>query len=346
LRSEKLACRWTVQAVAALLPAVFCSGAPAQQVEQARPPLVPGTGPLRPAKTESFSFIVAGDSRPHKPNLPLPPTAEQIFAAARALKPAFIIWTGDAIYGLSSADPDVIAKQYAAFFQVARKAAAPVFLAPGNHEMDVRIPVEGQKHKREIGSPQMEALFRKNMGLAQRAPLYGAFTYGNSRFILLNSEEIAPPGTERSPHARVGAGGELNLDPGFISEEQLEWLRRELDSNKALHTFIFMHHPIKPRQSHMRLNRRNAEALLELFGHYRNISYVIASHEHLYYNPQTRDTTPPPERIDPSPQPPLYLVSGGAGAPLEGTPENGGFHHYLLFRVEGDKVQPRLIRLP
>jgi hypothetical protein len=191
--------------------------------------LVPGTGPLRPAKTEKFSFVVAGDSRPRKPDLPLPLTAAQIVTAARALKPAFIIWTGDAIYGLNSADANVIAKQYAAFFQLARKAAAPVFLAPGNHEMAVRIPVEGQKHKREIGSPQMEALFRKNMDLPQRAPIYGVFTYGNSRFILLNSEEIAPPDTERSPHATVGAGGKLNLDPGFISEEQLEWLRRELD---------------------------------------------------------------------------------------------------------------------
>lgn len=96
-----------------------------------------------------------------------------------------------------------------------------MFLAPGNHEMDVRIPAEGQKHRREIGSPQMEALFRKNMGLPQRAPIYGAFSYGNSRFILLNSEEIPPQGTKRSPHAQVGAGGEFNLDPGFVSETQL-----------------------------------------------------------------------------------------------------------------------------
>lgn len=346
MRSEKLRFGWLVQAVAALLPAVFCSSAPGQKAEQAQPPLVSGTGPLRPAKTESFSFIVAGDSRPHKPELPLPPTAEQIFTAARALKPAFIIWTGDAIYGLSSADPNVIARQYAAFFQVARKAAAPVFLAPGNHEMDVRIPAEGQKHRREIGSPQMEVLFRKNMGLPQRAPIYGAFSYGNSRFILLNSEEIPPPGTERSPHAKVGAGGELDLDPGFIREEQFQWLRRELDANKALHTFIFMHHPIKPRESHMRLNHRNAEELRELFSHYSNISYVIASHEHLYYNPQTGDTTSPPDRIDLSQQPPIYLVSGGAGAPLEGPPEKGGFHHYLIFHLEGARVHPTLVRLP
>src|SRR5436190_7403442 len=29
--------------------------------------------------------------------------------------------------------------------------------------------------------------------------------------------------------------------------------------------------------------------------------------------------------------PPFYLVSGGAGGPLEGTPKDGGFYHYLVF---------------
>jgi len=70
----------------------------------------------------------------------------------------------------------------------------------------------------------------------------------------LNSEEIPPPSLQRSPHAKVGAGGEVNLDPGFISPAQFQWLRQELDENKATHTFIFMHHPIKPRQPEMGLN--------------------------------------------------------------------------------------------
>jgi len=84
---------------------------------------------------------------------------------------------------------------------------------------------------------------------------------------------------------------------------------------------------------------------MNLFSRYSNISYMLASHEHLYYNPQTRDTTPPPNRSDPSTRPPFYLVSGGAGGPLEGTPENGGFYHYLVFQIHGDHVQTRLVKL-
>jgi hypothetical protein len=276
----------------------------------------------------------------------LPTTSGQIFAAARILKPAFIVWTGDAIFGLDDAHPAVISRQYQAFFKLARRAGVPVFMAPGNHEMDVKIPIPGSSAIREIGSEQMQALCRRNMGLASDAPLYAAFRYGNSRFILLNSEEIPPHGHKRSPHARVGAGGEVNLDPGFISPAQFQWLKQELNANNATHTFIFMHHPIKPKTPDMGLNRENAESLMKLFSRYSNISYVLASHEHLYYNPQTGDTTPPPSRTDPSTRPPFYLVSGGAGGPLEGTPKDGGFYHYLVFEIHGNRVQARLATLP
>jgi hypothetical protein len=340
--------RAPIRRIAALLVVNCLSGAAfAQTGNEFRQLLqVPGTGRLKPANTARFSFIVAGDSRPAKPDLPLPATSRNIFTAARTLKPAFIVWTGDAIFGLNSADPFVIGKQYRAFFDIARTAGVPVFLAPGNHEMDVKVPIPGSSAIREIGSAQMQALFRRNMRLPSDAPLYGAFSYENSRFVLLNSEEIPPLSLQRSPHAKVGAGGEVNLDPGFISPAQFKWLRQELDANKATHTFIFMHHPIKPKQPEMGLNRENARDLMNLFSRYSNISYVLASHEHLYYNPQTGDTTPPPSRTAPSTQPPFYLVSGGAGGPLEGTPKDGGFYHYLVFEVDRDHVQARLVRLP
>jgi hypothetical protein len=85
---------------------------------------------------------------------------------------------------------------------------------------------------------------------------------------------------------------------------------------------------------------------MKLFSRYSNISYVLASHEHLYYNPLTSDTRPPPNRIDPSKGPPFYLVSGGGGAPVEGTRESGGFHHYLKFQIDRNQVQVHLLRLP
>jgi Calcineurin-like phosphoesterase len=161
------------------------------------------------SKTGQERELLVHRCRGHRPasaDLPLPPTPGQIFAAARTLKPAFIVWTGDAIFGLDDARPDVIRKQYQAFFKLARQAGVPVFMAPGNHEMDVKIPVPGSSAIREIGSAQMQALYRRNMELASDAPLYGAFTYGNSRFILLNRKKFLLPKLSARHMQRLAQG--------------------------------------------------------------------------------------------------------------------------------------------
>jgi len=63
----------------------------------------------------------------------------------------------------------------------------------------------------------------------------------------------------------------------------------------------------------------------------------------MYYNAQDpADLTKPPSRSDPL-QPPYYLVSGGAGAPLKNLP--GGFYHYLVFQVDGNNISPALVKV-
>lgn len=253
---------------------------------------IPRTGTLKPATGTAFTFIVAGDNRPKSAGMPEPKTPSTIMAAAKTAKAAFALWTGDTISGLDSADSKEIAKEYKDFFDIAATAGTPVFVAPGNHEMDVKV--KHNKGLKEIGSAQMEELRRDNMQLKKDAPIYGSFTYANAHFILLNTQEIRPEGATRSPGAQVGdstGGGKINLDPGYVSKEQMDWLKADLASNKATHTFVLMHHPIKPLNADMGLNKDNADELVKLFGEYSNISYVIASHEHLYYNPQTKDTS-------------------------------------------------------
>jgi hypothetical protein len=303
---------------------------------------VPGTGSLKPAPGTTFTFIVAGDNRPANATDQQPPTPSLIFSAAKTAGAAFLVWTGDTIYGLDSADPVAIGTQYKGFFTLAATAGVPVFNAPGNHEMDVKV--KHVKDRKEIGSAAMQKLYRKNMDIAMSSPIYGAFSYGNARFILLNTEEIPPAGVTRSPIAIVDStegGGKVNLDPGYVSKQQMDWLKSELAANKATHTFIFMHHPIKPEKADMGLDKNCADKLVSEFAKYQNISYVFASHEHLYYNAQTQDTTAPPNRTAPSTDPPYYLVSGGAGAPAK-TP----FHNYLVVSVDGNNITVRMVKLP
>lgn len=307
---------------------------------------IPKTGPLAASNGTNFKFVVAGDNRPATAKDPQPKYPGLIFAAAKRHGVAFVVWTGDTIVGLDSADPTAIGKQYQEYFALAMTAGVPVFVAPGNHEMNVKVKhVKGLK---ETGSKKMEALYRENMGLAKDAPIYGAFTYANSRFVLLNSEEVTADTVPRSPGADTGTG--VNLDPGYISKEQLAWVTKELTANTAVHTFVFMHHPIKPKKPDMGLDKASADALVALFAlvakKRQNLSYVLASHEHLYYNPQGKTgIDDPPERHDPSTEPPVYLVSGGAGAPISAKPADGGFNHYLLVHVNGGHVKVEVHKL-
>jgi Calcineurin-like phosphoesterase len=298
---------------------------------------VPGTGTLKPLPQGKFTFVVAGDSRPASATLPPPPTASMIFSAAKSAGASFAIWTGDTVFG-SSTDPSVMQAQYQQFTAVATTGGVPVFNTPGNHEMCVVVQ-NGQTYE-EVGSEQMQAIYRANMGIPAGAPTYGAFSYANARFILVDTEERPPAGTIRSPSPTAGS---KVLDVGYVSSKQLKWLSSELKANKATHTFLFMHHPIIPSTPEMGLNKRNAEELIKLFKKHSNIDYVFASHEHLYYNVQTKDASPPPSRTAPSRTPPFYLISGGAGAPL--TQGVGGFYNYLLVTVDGNSVSVQLIQL-
>ncbi|MES1228196.1 MAG: hypothetical protein ABUL72_05955, partial [Armatimonadota bacterium] len=44
-------------------------------------------------------FVVSGDNRPTAQGAPLPPVLKTIFAEIGLLRPDFVIWTGDTVYG-------------------------------------------------------------------------------------------------------------------------------------------------------------------------------------------------------------------------------------------------------
>jgi hypothetical protein len=309
---------------------------------------LPGTGSLSaPANSTKFTFVVAGDNRPAHSSDPQPSTPGEIFAAASKLSPAFVMWTGDTIYGK---DPTaaVLQKEYTEFLGIAKTAGAPVFNAPGNHELD---------DANDVPNAQMLQYYTSYMGLP-----YGAFTYGNSRFITLNSEEQAPSGTTGTCSSDQADSSESAKDkdskkdkkhkkdkpnaPGYIDPTQLTLLQQDLDANKTMaHILIFMHHPVEAVKCKDALAEESVQALEALFKNYSNVSYVISGHEHLYYNPQSKGKKgldQPPNRTDPS-QPPYYLVTGGAGAPLNSSP--GGFYNYLVFKVDGAKIKAEMIQL-
>jgi hypothetical protein len=308
-------------------------------------PPVPQTGHLKDQPNAThFWFVAAGDNRPGDSGSPQPKTLAKIFKVAQQFKPAFFLWAGDIIYG-HEYHRKKLESQYREFFGIATLAKVPVFNAPGNHEMDT-VQKTGNETI-ETPDPKLQAIYLEIMKFPTGAPAYGAFNYGNSRFIALDTEEVgAPPAsTPTAPPSQ-----KLKLDPGYVTQQQIDLLTQDLEANKArAHIFVFMHHPIKPAKSSSELNPANKAVLEALFAQYPNVSYVIAAHEHVYYN-ATGTTLKPADRKDPSPNGPSYLVSGGAGAPLDSCPNGAAancasYNHYLVFEVDQDTVRVQVVKV-
>jgi hypothetical protein len=293
-------------------------------------PPVPQTGQLKnDSSTTKFCFIAAGDNRPADEGSEQPPVLTQILNDAQKFNPVFFLWSGDIIYGHET-EKDKLAPQYQGFFDIAKLAKAPMFNAPGNHEMDVITKLPNEKI--ETPDPEMLKHYLHFMQYPRDAPAYGAFDYGNCRFIALNTEEVGGP---PAPTPTATPEKKLKLDPGFVSQEQMKLLKDDLEANKdKAHIFVFMHHPIKPLKKSAGLYEPSANELEALFENYPNVSHVIAAHEHFYYKPPA------------SPKGPTYLVSGGAGAPCDkcdGDPNCQQEFHYLVFNVDKDKVDVQMV---
>jgi hypothetical protein len=307
--------------ISAILPAVLAARGAADEGRLPALAPLPGTGTLAPpADPARFSFFVAGDSRP-KGEKDIPTYAlQETFIEAGAAKPppAFLVLLGNVVYGKNARDHDLLAGQYKHLVADGLDAKVPLFNAPGNDEMDD-----------DAGEPSAVMLkwYEEMIGHP-----FGAFDYGNSHFIVLNTNEVPPPA------ARGAAPG-----GGYVSPGQLDLLKRDLDAHRGTaHVFVFMHHPLKPRHAGAGLEPAAAKALLDLFKGYPNIAYVLAAHEHIYYNPQEpANLKTPPGRIAARGEP-IYLVSGGGGSPLTVPRTEGGFFHYLIFHVAGDQVSVAL----
>jgi hypothetical protein len=286
-----------------------------------------GTGsPADVKDKDHFVFIVAGDNRPDKATDPVTPVAEEIFKQIKKKGPVFVLWSGDTIYGKNPDDHKKINEEYKEFLTVAATGETPLYNAPGNHEMADHDNCPNAK---------MLKWYLEDTG--QDEP-YGAFNYGDSRFIALNSDDDGTP-PEGCDCLKQPKG---TKPPGFIGEKQMELLKKDLEANsKKAHIFLFLHRPLEGYKSEDQLCAANVAEMKKLFKDHPNVSYVVAGHQHMYYNAQgseKKQFCAPPERTDPGPKP-YYLVSGGAGAPLK----SKGFYHYLIFTVDGSKVSVEVV---
>jgi hypothetical protein len=147
--------------------------------------------------------------------------------------------------------------------------------------------------------------------------LYYSFAAGNSLFIVLDSY--------------------LDDQEKMIAGEQRKWLEGVLAGSARKHKFVFVHHPLyteknkgKHHGNSMDRYKEERDALQALFVKHK-VTMVFAGHEHLYLR-KTVDGIP-------------HIITGGGGAPLYGAEDEGGFHHLVRVRVDGDTVKTEVVDL-
>ncbi len=158
-----------------------------------------------------------------------------------------------------------------------------------------------------------EKLFREETALPGKK-LYYSFHAGDSLFVILDSNI---PGRDRE-----------------ITDGQYHWLERTLSSHYR-HKFIFVHHPLYPEEGRgqhygesLDLFPKERDRLERLFER-NKVTIVFTGHEHLYLRRTIGDV--------------MHVITGGGGAELYAEDDKGGFHHFILIKVEGNRVSGQVI---
>jgi 3',5'-cyclic-AMP phosphodiesterase len=239
---RKAALRKAALCLALVVIAMF--PAPVRVANAQTPPSAP-----KVRKPAPFTFVVFGDNRPAQEGDPVTDVFKQIIGEIRALHPAFVVTTGDLIYGSKTGDAAVLKRQYDDVEPLVRSLKVPVYFAAGNHEVR--------------GLESNEAVYRKR--ISDR--LYYSFDYGDSHFVVLDSDIVG------QEHRVIGA--------------QRDWLEADLKrvQGKARHIFVFQHEQPYPVSLHIGTSldafpadRDAFQALLKKY----HVEALITGHEHLY----------------------------------------------------------------
>jgi hypothetical protein len=149
----------------------------------------------------SFQFVHASDTHISEQSAPRTRRLRQL---VDSIKPAFTIISGDLVRDALRV-PEAEARGYYDLFMRERAAfRAPVYTAPGNHEI---FGIETDKS----GVSPTNPLFGKTMYRSFLGPDYYSFNVGGVHFVALNTVDIAG-----------------NYYHGHVDSLQLAWLGRDL----------------------------------------------------------------------------------------------------------------------
>ena len=254
-------------------------------------------------------FVATGDSRPTGSGAPMPRIVRTIFEEVGLIRPDFVIWSGDTVYGYCDTAAE-LRQEHDAFLALAKTGKVPLFNATGNHEIHTEQTCKEPPADQLCGGQCAIQQYVERYG-----NVYGSFDTAGAHFIALSTDVMG--------------------EEDDIKGEQLAWLKRDLEANKGARAiFVYTHTEFysstkmdaDAARSHPPIASR--DALHALFKQYP-VKAVFSGHEHLYWH-ESHDGIE-------------YFILGGAGAPLYASPDDGGFSQYLVVRLHGSEVSYDLI---
>jgi hypothetical protein len=249
-----------------------------------------------------FTFVAFGD------NGSSPESHRRVIERAAADVPDFILGVGDMV---NTSRPD----DWQTLFEVERPLLRDnvIFPALGNHD----------QQKKGLTIAHFSELFSLPDGACKddQAKRYYTFTYGNARFLILDSNSNA-----------------------FALTDQTAWIESQLaearQDSRIRHVFVAMHHPPYSLALHGG-NRNLRERWTPLYEKY-GVAAVFSGHDHVYERAEANGVH--------------YFVTGGGGAVPYKLDKKAtaidrkhvkrfeAVNHYLRVTVDGDQVEVAAVR--
>ena len=125
----------------------------------------------------------------------------------------------------------------------------------------------------------------------------------------------------------------FDTSEGDVDEATYTWLKNDLESSDAAWKIVFTHIPPfdpRPGMNHTLLNVTTSHRLMTLFES-TNVTAVFSGHIHMYNSTVVNGVH--------------YFITGGAGASLAASEDEGGIYHYVAAELTTSGLEVSVIPL-